>query len=327
MSEPAGKGRPILNRGEPYLVMGVARSGTTLLRTLLSLHPEVCISDEAHFLRPFVGTQAAPFSEDAFERAWDTAAPHIARKDFRVDHDHVLSAVRASGELSGRTFLDAVLATDATARGKVRYGAKVPVYFDPTESLLAWFPRTRIVWIVRDPRANVASTVSRRWGVNRTIRELCLRWRRETYDQVTAYLEDPRVLWIRYEDVVGEPEAHLRRVCSFLGIEFAEAMARPEPGQVRMNTSFPDRVAADEGVISRRRNETWRTALSARQVRRIERLCREPMAHFGYTPLPRPPGLAGFAYVIGQRLRPLRLRLSRLLRRTGRRAPSAPRPA
>lgn len=82
----------------------------------------------------------------------------------------------------------------------------------------------KIVHLIRDGRALVNSYARkygsfgvgfRRWFVP-TLMGLCLRRR----------LPDAQWITVRYEDLAGNPEPTLRRICAFVGIEFEPAMLR-----------------------------------------------------------------------------------------------------
>jgi hypothetical protein len=96
-----------------------------------------------------------------------------------------------------------------------------------------------------------------------------------------------RVLLVRYEDLVREPEAEIRRMTDFLEVNFAPEMLDPgnyvggDGGSWRQNSSY----ASDTGAVNRSSLEKWQTALTAEQVGFIESLCGPEMRLLGYAPV------------------------------------------
>jgi hypothetical protein len=43
-------------------------------------------------------------------------------------------------------------------------------------------------------------------------------------------IADGRQHWVRYEDLVGDPEATMQQICGFLGIPFDDAVLHPYQG-------------------------------------------------------------------------------------------------
>src|SRR5687767_6473996 len=93
-------------------VVGVGRSGTTLLRLMLDAHPEVAIPAETHFLRKVVDRDV-DLDKDGFVRtlaeaatwpnmALDTAA--LQRAVDELDAFTVPDAIRAFYKLYARRF-------------------------------------------------------------------------------------------------------------------------------------------------------------------------------------------------------------------------------
>jgi hypothetical protein len=94
------------------------------------------------------------------------------------------------------------------------------------------------------------------------------------------------VLRLAYEDLVQAPAACARRLCDFLGIAPAPAMADPagfrdgrgEPW--RQNTSYGEGAARfDAGAVDR-----WRRTLSAEETGLIDALCAPEMRLLHYRP-------------------------------------------
>jgi hypothetical protein len=89
-----------------------------------------------------------------------------------------------------------------------------------------WIAQLRNVLLIRDPREVVASYVKSRASV--TAQDIGLPQQVALYEELSASGEAPPV--IDSGDFLRAPEAHLRALCAWLGIEFTPCMLRWPPG-------------------------------------------------------------------------------------------------
>lgn len=107
---------------------------------------------------------------------------------------------------------------------------KTPRHVRALPRLFALSPLAKVVAMVRDPRDVVASYIERLHAskVPRTaaFEEGLHRWIIDVA-YVAEWTQDPRVLVVRYEDLIAQPKAELDRVFAFLGLkyDFAHTMA------------------------------------------------------------------------------------------------------
>ena len=85
-----------------------------------------------------------------------------------------------------------------------------------------------------------------------------------------------RVMLVRYEDLVAEPEQTLRCVCTFLGEHYSTSML-----DVPMFNSSVNRFNMNQGM-SQEPVDRWMKMLSEHEVCIIERTCSLLMGHTGY---------------------------------------------
>lgn len=164
-------------------VVGVNRSGTTLMRNVLNRSPQLAIADENHFLGHLVASQGARY---AFRRLGSLADDGNVRRlvDFiysgelrrvskfknyihwgwlirNVEKDALAREILAS-DRSERSLFVAFLKVYAAAQGKPIIGEKTPAHFRYVRTLLDWFPHGKIIHMVRDPRGTFVSDLKRR---------------------------------------------------------------------------------------------------------------------------------------------------------------------
>ncbi len=296
----------------PIFVVGVGRSGTTLLQSLLSAHSRIAVTPETHFCaiwREHAGGAAAA-GPRGFEAGWRGYLASKRFADLGVTPERARAILERGSERSPRAALAAMMAAYGEAQGKPRVGEKTPGHWRHARTLLDWFPDARVIVLRRDPRAVAASKMRAPWAAQamryagtasarltrlHVVAEEARHWCRAYDEAVPALLRDPRATLVPYEDLVAEPEAVLRRVCAFLGEAFEPAMMADRRGQP---APAADGAALGEGwrdwrerhhAASRRpvgagSLDRWRGDLTAREVAAMEAVAGEAMARCGYRP-------------------------------------------
>ena len=295
---------PFLSRDEgqdahppvPFVV-GMNRSGTTLLRMMLDAHPQLTIPPETHFVPDLI---KAVREDDATPES-ALAAMKSAREwgDFGFSDEEMLGRLRALPKLKPgpavRTFYEAYM----EQQGKSRWGEKTPTYVQKMKLIQRALPEARFIHVIRDGR-DVALSV-----LDRTVRELTAadvarRWQkkitkaREDSPQLRHYTE------IRYEDLILDTEPVLRRVCEFIELPWDEGMmsyhersgerlremARALPGDGRAKELSVERRMATHAMTTKPpsadRVARWRTQMSAAQRAEFEAVAGELLAALGY---------------------------------------------
>ncbi|MFK7875699.1 MAG: sulfotransferase [Paracoccaceae bacterium] len=115
-------------------------------------------------------------------------------------------------------------------------------------------PQTRFVHVVRDPRDVVASLLKQRWAPAELLAAIAFYKASMTPIRHTlGQLPEGVATIIRMEDLVTEPQKHLRRLCNYLGIPFADAMtqldlSRGNIGRWRKELSETDCALLADGL-------------------------------------------------------------------------------
>jgi hypothetical protein len=278
-------------------VVGMNRSGTTLLRMMLDAHPQLTIPPETHFVPDLIQAAQAPGAtpEDAL------AAMKSAREwgDFGFSDEEMLARLRALRKIEPgpvvRTFYDAY----TEQQGKPRWGEKTPTYVQRMKRIQKAIPEARFVHVIRDGR-DVALSV-----LDRTVRDLSTadvarRWQKK----ITKAREDSPKLRhyteVRYEDLILDTEPVLRRVTEFIELPWDEAMlayhersgerlqemARALPGDGRAQELSVERRMATHAMTTKppsaERVARWRSEMSAAQRSEFEAIAGELLSELGY---------------------------------------------
>jgi len=214
--------------GPPLLILGVRRSGTTLLRVMLDRHSELAVPDESYFVPQLADRHLRRVDPDAF-------VDDLRRLNTLAEWDVPLNKVRA--RLSPAMPIGAAIATVyavyAEEQGKRRWGDKTPMYMQNLRLLEKLFPDALFVHLIRDGRDAAlsflelpAGLVTKTWMHPRTPAEFACQWRTEVAAaRRLGQRIGSRYLEVRYEELVGDVEGVLRRICDFAWLGYEPAMA------------------------------------------------------------------------------------------------------
>lgn len=104
-------------------------------------------------------------------------------------------------------------------KGKSFIVEKTPRHIEVLDRVKEKAPNTKIIFVVRDGRDVSASLYKRFENEAESVE----RWIAAN-EAVIAAEDDPNTVVVRYEDLVVQPEAELRRLCGFLKVEFSPDM-------------------------------------------------------------------------------------------------------
>jgi protein-tyrosine sulfotransferase len=208
------------NRGAEFIfVGGAARSGTTVLQNILDTHPDIVGAPEFHHL---------------------VDVGKLRTKMHALIENGLIDQI-CSPEDVDRSLCQLIEGLLRPLREKCgcRYlSEKTPDNVLVFPELIGLFPGARFIWVVRDPRAVIASMLQ----VGRRARKVHLPTQDFTQSLLAAIayirqcfkagaaaqqLAPERVITVSYERLVSSPEAETKRICRFLAIDWTEQMLHP----------------------------------------------------------------------------------------------------
>ena len=222
-------------------LIGAPRSGTTLLARMLSAHSLIYGRAEPHLITPiahlgyFGSVQKAPYDPLNAEQAVKEIVGEIPRGEAGY-----LDALRAyTDSLYGQMM-------ETAPAGKRFFLDKTPAYALVLPFLTKLYPEARYVVLTRHPLAILTSYVESFFDGDYQV-ALAHNPILQRYVPALARMVRTRPVphvWVKYEELVKDPEVHFRRVCEHLGVPFEEtAIAYGESGEEFKGLGDPTGVA------------------------------------------------------------------------------------
>jgi hypothetical protein len=207
MTRHHGVGDPTLL---PVFVLGMPRSGTTLVEQILASHPKVRgLGERLSFVAAIAKTCRAP----SIPPSLASRIAEWSEVDLRQLAAGYLEAVRSDVPASAQRFTD-----------------KLPAHFQFVGLIHAALPNARIIHVRRDALDTCLSAFSILFAgasqpYSYDLGELGRYYR--AYERVMAHwravLPDGAMLEVQYEDVVDDLEGEARRIIAYCGLEWDEA--------------------------------------------------------------------------------------------------------
>jgi LPS sulfotransferase NodH len=212
----------------PLFVLGVSRSGTTLLRVILDRSPGIAIPDETFFIPQLAHRHSSPVDPQEFlddiRRLQRLAAWGVPAEDF-------VSRIRPGMNVGEA--LSALFSAYAAKHGKPRWGDKTPMYMRHLGLIEQLFPDAQYVHLIRDGRDAALAfldmpegVVTRTWAHPRSPAGFACEWRTEVRRarELGRRLGPSRYFEIRYEDLVADTAGVVRSICEFANLPFEPTM-------------------------------------------------------------------------------------------------------
>jgi hypothetical protein len=173
--------------------------------------------------------------------------------------------------------------------GKPRWGEKTPGNLFYVDIIRDMYPEARFLYVVRDPRAGVASMQKTDFFPNDIAFNALSRWKHDRVGRRLLETHIPSEQWItvRYEDLAAHPDTVLRDVCICIGEEYDPSMLtyhKTSSAFMKEEAASIFNTAATQPVTAKK-IDTWKLTLTDRDVALIESICATEMRRYGYQPV------------------------------------------
>ena len=287
-------------------VVGNSRSGTTLMGNILGNGPEIFTFEELHFFDHLLSSTSPsdPISMGTAEflaakllsiQASDCLTPQNP-KVFTEEATKVVSR-SPKEQISASELFENFLRFTAKKNGKQIPCEQTPQNVFHIQDILALYPQSYIINMVRDPR-DVLLSQKYKWKIrflgasNIPLSEAIRSWSNyhsavisklwnSSIQAAAQFQDNPRVKTVRFEDLVRDSEAVMKDVCDFVGVCFGEEMMNISQGEGGVSSHkkvSPSVRGIDSGVVSR-----WKKGgLLTPEVHICQSITQKNMQRYGY---------------------------------------------
>ena len=265
-----GNGEKIIFK--PIFIVGVPRSGTTLLQSLLSASPDAYSLPETHFFSTIMPRISKANTDLLGLSNLSQILSLIERyMDLKLSASTcaILKKKSHDRSLTGKEVFEILLewyAQHEDTEKKLRVIEKTPLHLLHMVEIASLYDDALFIQIVRDPRNAISSVLDTAFVNSR-----CLPWHAQRWNyfilMANRFMDTApkRFISIRYEDLVDFPERTVLKVCEFAGIRFEQQMLLNFEYERKRNTlaqKEPWKTPRNPGIITQD-NRAWRKRLSA----------------------------------------------------------------
>ena len=288
------------------LVVGNSRSGTTMMGRILGKHRSVFTFNEDHFFEELWNPQETSQSLHFTQATLLVARLFSIQRDgyfYQGDIQKYINEAREvvdnlADPVTPPRIFETFLRYEAKQHGKTVVCLQTPrnVYY--LKEILAFYPKAYVVNMIRDPR-DVLLSQKRRWKgrlsgprkipLNHIIRTwadyhpitISLLWR-SGIRAGDHFAHSPRVIQIRFEELVEAPEEMVQNICAFCGLTFQSEMLNvPHIGSSN-RPDQSDHMGIDPSVAGR-----WKQGgLNTTEIYICQKMTRQGMMQHGYQVIP-----------------------------------------
>ncbi len=249
----------------PIFAVGVFRSGTSLLCSILNQHPQLALMFECdvwNFPRPLLGARFRRNWAERIEFYNEALSRHRLVKD---DDFSSLKKICAPSDLY-RAF--------GAIKGATAYGEKSPFYCDRLVQLHQHYPDATFIIVWRNPAEVYRSVLkagqtSRFFGKPGMLSRLIYHQEQLIRQTAKIDLAGARVFRVDYADIVDQTEKTCRDLCAFLNVPYDARMLELNTADLSTIYKAPHHAYLRRGIIERQKYE--RELVSPSVVKKLER--------------------------------------------------------
>ena len=261
-------------------ILGVGRSGTSLLQSILNSHSRICFLPETKFLRSYVLKKNFKITKSNYKKITNQFKSDKRLKRLKIDLDEALQINNTMYDI-----YHYILETKLINQNKSNIGDKDPKLIEKINRLHHFFPNSKIIHIIRDPRDVVLSRTKAKWSQKYPFYFHAIIY----YMQLSLGIKSGRnkykenYIEVLYENLIKNPDYELSRIIKFLNLDFEKSMLDFKDSSKQL-VSEDELEWKKETFLPIKKNNfnKWKLGLTNFQIFIIESICFFYIKKFNY---------------------------------------------
>ena len=224
-------------------ILGIGRTGSKFYTQLLNSQKDIFVSPELIFKHPIKKDFYTLIEESL--NALDSVEVLVYKLFNFKERATYISTINKIGqklmvfellklkELTPYSIFDTIIKLSALQEGKTIYGAKFPVHYKYSEELINYFKESKILFLIRDPRAIYASDLKKkkkesksehyRFKTKYFIRFFVffysiLEWKMSlvVYEKLIRKYSKDRLKLMKYENIIFDNKSVVNDIAAFI---------------------------------------------------------------------------------------------------------------
>jgi hypothetical protein len=284
-----------MNR-EPIFIVGIQRSGTTLLSAMLASHSHISCGPETHFFqrlsRENIDQITNPISwphkalefikSITYTNYNDPKSGRISIYEKYHLNDEKLWEYLINQKPGIESLLNSILEPYMQSLKKIRWAEKTPDHIKHVNLIRAYFPKSPIIRIIRDPRDVALSLLNVPWGA-KNYYEAIDYCKSLLYQSRDFFDNDKLSYTLRYEDLVEQPEVELKKLCDFIDEKFEDSMLDTSTSGKQVNSQNVLWKKKVQEPVDKNRAYNWKNHLDRKSNIYTEAILGDILKQFDYT--------------------------------------------
>ena len=274
----------------PLIIVSSGRSGTTLLRVMLTKNSKLSIPPESQFfhkaLRKFISYHYLGWEElikivigelesKRIFNYWD-----INLAPVYYELKNLEKSQRSLAKIIDSVYLQFLKEKNPMAE---IWGDKSPIHTYHLNLVHRIFPNAYYIHLIRDGRAAVNSMIERNY-LNNSIDKACKRWNNSINDfrKFKAKHGSDKLIEIKYENLVQNPQKELKRICDKINIPFEKQMLDPQKSINKYGDTKLKHHKNLKNPVNTQSIDKWENQLSEKEKKLITTKLRKNLTILGY---------------------------------------------
>ncbi len=290
---------------EMVFIIGMGRSGTTLLTNILNSHDEIIATPENEFIINFhnhfkrkefkdkkVVEEFVSFLNFKYSKTISFWKPKEGLINSILELE---DSQKTYANICKLVYLHYPFAEEKTNVKLII--DKNPIYTIYIKNLKRIYPKSKFIILVRDYRDNILSR-KKYSDTKSSIYKLAASWNYfyKVIENDCSEIKND-IHYLKYENLVSEPEKELKLLCSFLGVNYQNKLLEYQDLSIKIKTHLKENVSGKdfkkittmhsnlEEEINTKRVSAFKNEMDQKQLILLDKLCNKNALKYGYEPI------------------------------------------